>query len=458
MSRAQKWHPISPGLCRVQERARAHPEEAFTSLAHHLTEELLEAAYGRVKAAAAPGIDGETKASYGKGLKRRLAELHQRLSEKRYRASPIKRRWLEKPDGGERPIGVLVIEDKIAQGAVVEILHSVYEEDFYGFSYGFRPGRNPHRALQALQTVLQKGRVNYVLDLDLSQCFDSIEHEALVGVIRRRVKDRTLLRLIRKWLTVGTVEDDGRRERQTRGTPQGAVISPVLANIVLHEAMDQVVDRFRREGSRGEVYCVRYADDAVLAFEREADAMALRTELEASLARYGLRLNEAKTRLITFGRKLPPSGGKHGTFDFLGFTHIAGKDRHGRYLVQRKTASKRFRRRLKEITAWMRQHRHRSVRWQWEQLCLKLQGHYQYYGIRGNFEAMARYQTRVWWLWFASLRRRSQKAHLGRLLHLLRAVFVLPTPRITHPEGWLPGLPGDLLRRAGCGNSARPVP
>lgn len=457
MSRAQKWQAISPGLCRVQERARAHPEERFTSLAHHLTPELLEAAYCRLKANAAPGIDGETKASYGQGLKRRLAELHERLREMRYRASPIRREWLEKPDGGERPIGVLTIEDKIAQGAVVEILHRIYEADFYGFSYGFRPGRNAHQALQALQTALQKGRVNWVLDLDLSQCFDSIEHEALIGAIRRRVNDPTLLRLIRKWLTVGTVEGDGRRERQTRGTPQGAVISPVLANIVLHEAMDEVVDRFRRAGGRGEVYCVRYADDAVLAFEREADAMALRAELEASLARYGLKLNEAKTRLITFGRQTPPNGGKHGTFDFLGFTHIAGRDRRGRYLVQRKTARKRLRRRLRGLAVWMRRHRHRPVRWQWEKLSRALQGHYQYYGVRGNFAALNRYRRRVWRLWFASLRRRSQRVDLDRLLRLLREVYVLPSARITHPEGWLPVVPGNLLRRAGCGNPARPV-
>jgi group II intron reverse transcriptase/maturase len=457
MSHAQKWQPISPGLCRVQERAQAHREERFTSLAHHLTPELLEAAYRRLKADAAPGIDEETKGSYGQGLERRLAELHERLREMRYRASPIRREWLDKPDGGKRPIGVLVIEDKIAQGAVVEILHSIYEADFYGFSYGFRPGRNAHQALQALQTALQKGRVNWVLDLDLSQCFDSIEHEALIEVIQRRVNDSTLLRLIRKWLTVGTVESDGRRERQTRGTPQGAVISPVLANIVLHEAMDTVVDRFRREGSRGEVYCVRYADDAVLAFEREADAIDLRAELEASLARYGLKLNEAKTRLITFGRQPPTNGDKHGTFDFLGFTHIAGRDRRGRYLVQRKTARKRFRRRLRELAEWMRKHRHRPVRWQWEKLSRALQGHYQYYGVRGNFAALNRYQRQVWRLWLASLRRRSQRANLDRLLRLLRGRYALPPPRITHPEGWLLVVPGHLLRRAGCGNAARPV-
>ena len=274
-------------------------------------------------------MDGQTKADYGRNLAANLSDLHQRLKQGRYRASPVKRVWLDEPDGGKRPIGLPTLEDKIVQSAVVNVLNAIYECDFHGLSYGFRPGRNQHQALQAVQTFLQKGRVNWVLDLDLKACFDTIEHEALMEAVQRRVTDRTILRLIRKWLTVGVVED-GKRERACRGSPQGAVISPLLANIVLHYAMDEVVTKWRRTEATGELYCVRYADDAVLAFEHEADAHALKARLEESLADYGLALNQTKTRMIRFGRHWPERGIKPETFDFLGFTHIVGKDRKGR--------------------------------------------------------------------------------------------------------------------------------
>jgi len=348
------------------------------------------------------------------------------------------------------------VEDKIVQSAVVNVLNAIYEGDFHGLSYGFRPGRNQHQALQAVQTFLQKGRVNWVLDLDLNACFDTIENEALMEAVQRRVADRTILRLIRKWLTVGVVED-GKRERARRGTPQGAVISPLLANIVPHYAMDEVVTEWRRTEAQGEVYCVRYADDAVLAFEHEADAHALKRRLEASLAGYGLALNQAKTRLIRFGRHWPGRGIKPETFDFLGFTHNTGKVRKGRYLVFRKTARKRFRRHLFQVRAWLRTHRHRPVAWQWQKLCKHLLGYYQYYGIRGNYPALARYRWRLWRLWYQSLKRRSQKSNGERLTRLLTEVFPLPQAHITHSEGWRRLNPGDLLGRAGCGNAARPV-
>jgi len=456
MTRTQNRTGICPQLRRVEERARAHREEKFTSLAHHLSESALLEAYNGLKAKAGAGIDGQTKADYGRNLAANIGELHQRLKQGRYRASPVKRVWLDKPDGGQRPIGLPTVEDKIVQSAVVNVLNAIYECDFHGISYGFRPGRNQHQALQAVQTFLQKGRVNWVLDLDLKACFDTIEHDALMEAVQRRVADRTILRLIRKWLTVGVVED-GKRERARRGTPQGAVISPLLANIVLHYAMDEVVTKWRRTEARGEVYCVRYADDAVLAFEHEADAHALKRRLEESLADYGLALNQAKTRLIRFGRHWPGRGIKPETFDFLGFTHIVGKDRKGRYLVLRKTARKRFRRHLFKVTAWLRKHRHRPLDWQWQALCKHLLGYYQYYGIRGNYRALARYRWRLWRLWYQSLKRRSQKFNGERLTRLLTEVFPLPKAKITHSEGWMNVNPGDLLGRAGCGNAARPV-
>ena len=456
MTRTQNRTGICPQLRRVEERARAHPEEQFTSLAHHLSESALLEAYNGLKANAGAGMDGQTKADYGRNLAANLSDLHQRLKQGRYRASPVKRVWLDKPDGGKRPIGLPTLEDKIVQSAVVNVLNAIYECDFHGLSYGFRPGRNQHQALQAVQTFLQKGRVNWVLDLDLKACFDTIEHEALMEAVQRRVTDRTILRLIRKWLTVGVVED-GKRERARRGTPQGAVISPLLANIVLHYAMDEVVTKWRRTEATGEVYCVRYADDAVLAFEHEADAHALKARLEESLADYGLALNQTKTRMIRFGRHWPARGIKPETFDFLGFTHIVGKDRKGRYLVLRKTARKRLRRHLFHIRVWLRKHRHRPLQWQWNKLSQHLAGYYQYYGIRGNYRALARYRWRLWRLWFQSARRRSQKSNGHRLTHLLTEAFPLPKARITHSEGWMNVNPGDLLGRAGCGNAARPV-
>lgn len=402
-------------------------------------------------------MDGETKASYGEHLGSHVRVLHQRLKAGRYRAQPVLRCWLDKPDGGRRPIGLPALEDKIVQGAVVEILNSIYGRDFYGFSYGFRAGRGAHQALRALQTVLQKGRVSWVLDLDLESCFDRIEHEALVNAVQHRVADRTILRLIRKWLKVGTVEADGSRQRTRRGTPQGAVISPLLANVVLHYALDDVVHEWRKHHARGEVYCVRYADDAVLAFEHEDDAQALRRVLEASLAQYGLNLHPEKTRLRRFGRCWQQHGPKPQTFDFLGLTHIAGRSRRGQYLVIRQTSRKRLRRSVKAIRQWCACHRHRPVAWQWQQLSRKLTGHYHYYGVRGNYVALARFRQRVWRLWSSALRRRRQRVCRHRLYLLISEQFVLPAPRITHSEPWLPGLPGDLLGRAGCGHAARPV-
>jgi len=457
VSHTQKWKVACPKLQRVQEVARAKKQEQFISLAHHLTVEALLRSYRRLKASSAPGMDGQTKADYGKHLMSNLKLLHERLRGGQYRASPALRHWIDKPNGEKRPIGLLTTEDKIVQGAVVEILNCIYEEDFYGFSYGFRPGRSQHHALRALQTFLQKGKVNWVLDLDLKGCFDNISHQALREVIQHRVTDRSIVRLIGKWLKVGVVEADGKREKGRKGTPQGAVISPLLANIVLHEAMDEVIQNWRRHEACGEVYVVRYADDCVLGFEREEDAHALRAVLESSLADYGLSMNEAKTRLIRFGRHWPSDGKQSETFDFLGLTHIAGKDRQGRYLVIRKTMRKRIHRSLKFIAEWCSKHRHHPVQWQWTELNRKLLGHYNYYGVRGNFAALSRFRGRVRQIWFNALMRRSQKSKRPKVHNLVDEVFVLAKPRITHPEGWLMLTPGYLAGRAGCGNAARPV-
>lgn len=459
MSHTRRWKPICTKLRRVQEVAQAKREEQFTSLAHYLTVDALRQSYKKLEADASAGVDGTTKKRYGEALEENLARLHQRLKEGRYRASPARRVWIEKPGGGERPLGIPTVEDKIVQGAVVEILNSIYETDFLGFSYGSRPGRNAHQALQALRTVLQKGRVNWVLDADISKFFDSIDHKELMRIIQNRVKDRRLLRLIGKWLSAGVVEEDGRRIREKQGTPQGGVISPLLANIFLHEVVDKHVHKWRETQARGEVYIVRYMDDFVIACQDEGDVQTLLVELEERLRVHGLTVNREKTRLHRFGKNRRERGlrGRSETFDFLGLTHIAGKDRRGNYLVIRKTSRKRFQRGLAMIGRWCKANLHRPVAWQWAQLCRKLTGHYNYYGVRGNYEALARYRHEVWKCWGNTLKRRSQKQNTSRIYTLLREVFKLPTPRITHSEGWLCGNPGHLLGRAGCGNSARPV-
>ena len=459
MTHTRRWTPVCPELNRVQEKAKACPQERFTSLAHLITENALWRSYQKLDANAAPGVDKVNKDAYGETLYKNLEELYKRLKNGQYRASPVLRCWIEKPDGGQRPLGIPTVEDKIVQGAVVEILNSIYEVDFMGFSYGFRPGRSQHHALQALQTFLQKGKVNWVLDADISKFFDTIDHKELMDVLKQRITDRSLLKLIGKWLSVGVVEEDGRRIRTKQGTPQGGVISPLLANIFLHHVVDVFVHEWRKTKAKGEIFIVRYADDFVIGCEYKEDADALLKAIDERLREYGLTLNRNKTRLIRFGRYWQDNEkvGKSETFDYLGLTHFAAKDRKGRYHVKRITTRKRFNRSLKVIAEGCRKHRHLPIAWQWKQLRLKLTGHYNYYGVRGNFAALARFRHEVRKSWLNALKRRGQKVNKDRLYKLIASVFELPTPKITHPEGWLNLNPGYLLGRAGCGNAARPV-
>ena len=459
MSHTRRWRPVCPKLRRVQEVARAKPKERFTSLAHLITKKALERSYKSLDEKAAPGVDGVTKKAYGQNLKENLKALHKRLKSGKYRATPVLRVYIEKPDGGKRPLGIPALEDKIVQGAVVEILNCIFECDFKGFSYGFRPGRSAHHALQALHTVLQKGKVNWVLDLDISKFFDTIDHKGLMSIIEHRVKDSRLLRLMGKWLATGAVEEDGRRIRGKKGTPQGGVISPLLGNIFLHHVVDSFVHEWRKTEGNGEVYIVRYADDVVIAFDREDDARRLLDLLDTRLREYGLTLNRDKTQLVRFGRHWTGQDGKpkSETFEFLGFTHIAGKSRRGLYLVKRKTSRKRLSRSLKAISQWCKRKRHTPLGWQHTQLSLKLRGHYNYYGVRGNFVSLSTFRYKVRQVWLRALIRRSQKVRKGALYRLLDTRFALPSPRITHPEGWLQLQPGYLLGRAGCGKAACPV-
>ena len=459
MSQAQKWIPVCPKLRRVQELATANPKERFTSLAHLITQDALVRSFRSLDGKAAPGVDGVTKKAYGQNLEENLLALHGRLKSGEYRATPVLRVYLDKPDGGKRPLGIPALEDKIVQGAVVEILNCIYECDFMGFSYGFRPKRSAHQALQSLQTVLQKGRVNWVLDMDISKFFDTIDHKELMSMLEHRVKDGRLLQLIGKWLATGAVERDGRRIRGKRGTPQGGVISPLLGNIFLHEVVDSFVHEWRKTEATGEVYIVRYADDVVIAFEHEEDARRLLELLDARLLEYGLTLNRDKTQLVRFGRRWTGKGGgpKSETFEFLGFTHIAGKSRKGKFLVKRKTSRKRLNRSLKAISEWCKHNRHTPLKWQRAQLSLKLRGHYNYYGVRGNYMALSTFWHKIQRIWLKALMGRSQKVCKKRLYWLIDHEFALPPPHITHPEGWFALSPGYLLGRAGCGKAARPV-
>jgi len=451
---------LSPELSRVQERARTNRKDKFTSLAHYLTVEMLDRSYDRLKKDSAVGIDGVSKADYGKNLQANLEDLQGRLKTLKYRAMPVLRVYLEKEDGSKRPLGIPITEDKIVEGAVAEILSAIYEVDFHGFNYGFRPGKNAHDALQSLQTVLQKGKVNWVLDADITKFFDSIDHKELMKVIKRRVVDSRLLRIIGKWLSTGYVEESGCRVRGKQGTPQGRIISPMLANIFLHTILDEFVHSWRKSEARGEVYIVRYADDCVIATERKEDAERLLEELQKRFESFGLKLHPEKTRLIKFGRRWVEEnkrgGTKPDTFDFLGFTHIAGVDRQGHYLVKRKTMKKRLKRAIKRTYQICRKMMHSPMKTQHDRLSKTLIGHYNYYGVRGNFEALKQFHYEIWNMWYKRLKRRSQKGMAFKKYVKYLEDFPLPKPKITHPEGWFLVNPGYLLGRAGCGNSARP--
>lgn len=452
---------LSPELTRVQERAKSKPKEQFTSLAHNLTPEALRRSYFRLNEQSEAGVDGVSVGEYGKNLEERIKDLHERLKGMTYQASPVKRVYIDKEDGSKRPIGMPTIEDKVVQGAVVEILNAIYEEDFYGFSYGFRPGRGAHDALRALETALQKGKVNWVLDADISKFFDSIDHKELMSVIKRRVGDGRILRLIGKWLAAGAVEEDGRRIRGKQGTPQGGIISPLLANIFLHTVLDDYVDEWRKTEATGEVYIVRYADDFVIAVEHEEDARTLVACLRSRFEAYGLKLHPEKTRIIKFGRhwveEQRRGNGKPGTFNFLGFTHIAGRDRQGKYLVKRRTVSKRLRRAISNAIEAMKSMLCTGIRTQCVRVSKILRGHYNYYGVKGNFDSIRSFYTESMKHWYKILGRRSQRRLSWEAFNRLRQQYSVPTPKITHTEGWLSVNPGDLLRRAGCGKAARPV-
>lgn len=426
------------GLDRIREAARKDKSLRFTSLMHHITVNLLRDSFRSLNRDAAPGVDDVTWQQYGEQLEERLPDLHERVHNGRYKAMPSKRIWRPKPDGRQRPIGIAVLEDKIVQQAVVKVLSQIYEEDFLGFSYGFRPKRSQHNALDAIWVGITRRKVSWVLDADICGFFDAIDHEWLMKFIEHRIVDPRLLRLIQKWLRAG-VSEEGRWSKTKIGTPQGAVISPLLANIYLHYVLDLWVNKWRKE-ARGEVIIVRYADDWVMGFQYQKEADRFQQELVERLAKFSLELHHEKTRLIEFGRFAVDNRSKRGegkpeTFEFLGFVHICGKTKkNNKFTVRRKTIAKRLRTKVKEMKKEMMQRRHIPVPDQGRWLRSVIIGYFNYYAVPGNRQSIDSFRTEVMRGWFHALRRRSQKARSLTWERFKRlAKTWLPTAKVKHP-------------------------
>jgi RNA-directed DNA polymerase len=425
-------------LERVRQAARRDKGLRFTTLWHHVYDiGRLRKAYRELKREAAPGVDGQTWEQYGEPLEANLRDLSERLRRGAYRAKPVRRVYIPKPDGRQRPIGVPTLEDKIVQRATADVLEAVYEMDFLGFSYGFRPKRGAHNALDALSVGLVKRKVNWVLDADIRGFFDAIDHGWMVKFIEHRIADRRVVRHIQKWLNAGVLEE-GRRTYPEAGSPQGGSISPLLANVYLHYVFDLWADHWRRTQAHGEVIIVRYADDFVVGFQDRADAERFLGELRERFRKFHLELHADKTRLIEFGRYAAErrergGNGKPETFNFLGFTHVCGKDRRGWFVVLRQTMRKRMQAKLKEIKEALRRRMHAAIpevgRW----LRAVVDGYYRYYAVPRNYPALQSFRYEVVRLWRQTLRRRSQKTRITWERMAALAKRWIPAPRILHP-------------------------
>ena len=434
-SSTQSESGVSQGLQGVRQAAKERKQEKFTALLHHLSVDLLRESFYALKRQAAPGVDGVTWKEYETGLEDRLIDLHSRVHRGAYRAQPSRRVYIPKADGRQRPLGIASLEDKVVQQAVVTILNAVYEVDFKGFSYGFRPGRSPHQALDALNVGICRKRVNWILDADIRGFFDNMSHEWTEKFVQHRVADKRIQRLIHKWLKAG-VSEEGEWSETKVGTPQGAVISPLLANVYLHYVFDQWVEAWRKRLVGGDMIVVRYADDLVVGFEHREDAERFLNDFRERLAKFGLELHPDKTRLIEFGRNAARNRQKRGegkpeTFDFLGFTHYCGTKK-GRFVVGRKTAGKRMRAKLQQLKQALLRRMHEPIAQVGGWLGKVLQGYYLYHAVPGNSATLGRFRHRLQFVWWQVLRRRSQR-HMRRERHCAISNRWLPHPRILHP-------------------------
>jgi RNA-directed DNA polymerase len=404
-------------LLGVRKVARKEKRTRFTALLHHVTVRVLRASYYALKRDAAPGVDGLRWKEYETDLDEKLADMHRRIHRGTYRAQPSKRAYILKADGRPRTLGIAALEDKIVQQAVVTVLNQIYEEDFVGFSYGFRTGRSQHHALDALWVGIMRKKVNWILDADVRGFFDNLDHGWMMKFIEHRIADPRILRLIRKWMKAG-VSEEGKWSKTEVGTPQGAVASPLLANVYLHYVFDLWVKHWRKHHATGDVIVVRYADDIVVGFERRADAERFLQEWKDRLQKFGLELHPDKTRLIEFGRHAAENRkqrgeGKPEVFDFLGFTHMCGMTRKtGRFLVTRKTIRKRLSAKLGELKEDLRRRWHQPVAEVGRWLRSVVQGYFNYHAVPGNMDSLNSFRAQVIWRWYRALRRRSQRSRM----------------------------------------------
>jgi RNA-directed DNA polymerase len=435
--RAQSRETVSQALERIRQAARQGKKERFTALLHHVSVDLLRQAFFEIKKDAAPGVDGLTRQDYEADLERRLEDLHARVHRGAYRALPSRRVYIPKPDGRQRPLAVAALEDKIVQRATAAVLNAIYEEDFLGFSYGFRPARGPHDALDALVVGIDRKRVNWILDADIRSFFDTISQEWLVRFLEHRIGDRRIIRLIQKWLKVGVLED-GVVTASDSGTGQGSVISPLLANVYMFYVFDLWAERWRRRDATGDMIIVRYADDFIVGFEHEADARRFLEEMRERLGEFALTLHPEKTRLIEFGRYAADSRKRRGlrkpeTFNFLGFTFICGKSRRGGFLVKRKTRRDRMRAKLQAVKQELRQRMHQPIPQQGKWLKQVVAGYFRYHAVPTNSRALATFRDEVAKRWWRLLGRRSQRGNFTWARFTKLVDDWLPQPRILHP-------------------------
>jgi len=429
---------VPSALERVRQAAIRNKGERFSALLHHVTVERLRDAFQEIKRNAAPGVDGVTWEHYKADLDRNIKDLHARVQRGAYRARPSRRAYIPKPDGRQRPLGIAALEDKIVQRAVTEVLNAIYETDFLGFSYGFRPGRRAHVALDALAIGIRFRKINWILDADVQSYFDAISHDWALRFLEHRIADKRMLALIRKWLKAGVLEN-GEWTVSEEGTPQGSSISPLLANIYLHYVLDLWAQQWRKRHARGEVIIIRWADDFVVGFQYEDDGIRFKEQLRERFQRFSLELHPEKTRLIRFGRYACRDSRhfdgkrKPETFDFLGFTHACSANRGGKFLVRRTTMRKRLTAKLHEVKAELRRRMHRRCPEQGAWLRSVVRGYFAYHAIPGNWEALKAFRTQCTRLWYRTLRRRSQKTRLtwDRMTRIAHAW--LPSARILHP-------------------------